>query len=166
MLPRPPFSAKQKKVILVKATTASCCIGAIDLLLFAGVNDLTLLALAGIVIASVGLALIGWPASDGLPAPVRDGRQGGAPGRGLDGNASPAPIAAGRPLALRAVARLMPPAAGRRWLAEADSLLFEVAAGRRGQAIRSYLLSAPRLVVTMWAGELSGRARLRFRWPR
>jgi len=67
---------------------------------------------------------------------------------------------------LRAVARLMPPAAGRRWLAEADSLLFEVAAGRRGKTVRSYLLSATRLVVLMWAGELSRRARLRFRRPR
>jgi hypothetical protein len=164
MLPHPPFSAKQKKVILVTLATASCGIGAITLLI-AGANDLTLLALVGIVISNVGCARIGWPASGGLPVPVRDGRQGGVPGRGLDGDAGPALTPAGRRLALRAVARLMPPAAGRRWLAEANSLLFEVAAGRRGKAARSYLLSAPRLVVLMWAGELSRRA-LGFRRPR
>ena len=67
---------------------------------------------------------------------------------------------------LRAVARLMPPAAGRRWLAEADSLLFEVPAGRRGKVVRSYLLSAPRLVLMMWAAELSRRPRPRSRHPR
>ncbi|HEY6312708.1 MAG TPA: hypothetical protein VIY52_18165 [Streptosporangiaceae bacterium] len=46
----------------------------------------------------------------------------------------------------------MPPAQGRRWLAEADSLLFEVAPSRRAKAVRSYLLSAPRLLAMMWAG--------------
>jgi hypothetical protein len=71
MLPRPPFSAKQKKVIFVTAGTASCCFAALALLLGAGVNDLTLLALAGIVIGNVGFAYIGWPASDRLPVPVR-----------------------------------------------------------------------------------------------
>lgn len=60
---------------------------------------------------------------------------------------------------LRVVARLMPPAAGRRWLAEADSSLFEAAAGRRGKVARSYLLSAPRLMLMMWAAELSRRSR-------
>ena len=164
MLLRPPSSAKQKKVRIVAIATASCSAGAIALL-GAGVNDLTVLALAGIVIGNAGFASIGWPAGDGLPAGVRHGRDGAAGGRGLEGEAGPAP-AAGRPLVLRAVARLMPPAAGRRWLAEAGSLLFEVAAGRRGKAVRSYLLSAPRLVVLMWAGELSRRARLRFRRPR
>ena len=64
---------------------------------------------------------------------------------------------------LGAVARLMPPAAGRRWLAEADSLLFELASGQRRQAVRSYLRSAPALIVAMWAGQLSRRARSRRR---
>jgi hypothetical protein len=49
------------------------------------------------------------------------------------------------------VSRLMPGPAGRRWLAEAESLLSEIAPDRRGSAIRSYLLSAPRLAVMMWA---------------
>jgi hypothetical protein len=53
----------------------------------------------------------------------------------------------------------MPPAAGRRWLAEAESLLFEIAVGQRGKAVRSYLFSAPRLLVMTWAGWLSRRAR-------
>ena len=51
------------------------------------------------------------------------------------------------------------PVAGRRWLAEAESLLAEVAAARRGAANRSYLLSAPRLPVMMWAREFLRRAR-------
>ena len=46
---------------------------------------------------------------------------------------------------LAMVSRLMPGSAGRRWLAEAESLLSEVTAARRGAAVRSYLLSAPRL---------------------
>ena len=155
MPPGPPFSAKQKKVVLVTSAMASCGVAAIALLA-AGLNDLTLLALAGVVIGNAGFAYIGWPASGGPAAGVRHGR---------DGEAGRAP-AASLPLVLRAVARLMPPMAGRRWLAEAGSLLFEVAAGRRGRVVRSYLLSAPRLVVLMWAGELSRRARLRFRRPR
>ena len=57
------------------------------------------------------------------------------------------------------VSRMMPGAAGRRWLAEAESLLSEIAAARRGAAIRSYLLSAPRLVLMMWAQEVLRRAR-------
>jgi hypothetical protein len=67
--------------------------------------------------------------------------------------------------ALRAVSRLMPRDAGRRWLAEAESLLFEAPAARRRTVVRSYLRSAPRLVVMMWAAELSRRAWLRFRRP-
>jgi len=63
------------------------------------------------------------------------------------------------------VSRLMPRPAGCRWLAEAESLLPEIAAARRGAAIRSYLLSAPRLVVMMWAREALRRARLGPRHP-
>jgi hypothetical protein len=48
-----------------------------------------------------------------------------------------------------------------RRLAEADSLLFEVAPSRRAKAVRSYLLSAPRLLAMMWASELSRRTRRR-----
>ena len=55
---------------------------------------------------------------------------------------------------LAVVSRLMPRSAGRRWLAEAVSTLAEVPAARRGAAVRSYLLSAPRLAVMMWAREV------------
>jgi hypothetical protein len=64
------------------------------------------------------------------------------------------------------VSRLMPGPAGRRWLAEAESLLSEIAAARRGAAIRSYLLSAPRLVLTMWVQAAVRRARPGPRRPR
>lgn len=66
---------------------------------------------------------------------------------------------------LAMVSRLMPRPAGRRWLAEAESLLSDIAPGRRGTAIRSYLLSAPGLVVMMWAHQVQRRARLGPRRP-
>ena len=55
---------------------------------------------------------------------------------------------------LGVVSRLMPRSAGRRWLAEAASLLAEVPAARRDAAVSSYLRSAPRLAVMMWAREV------------
>ena len=58
------------------------------------------------------------------------------------------------------VSRMMPGSAGRRWLAEAESLLSEIAVARRGAAARSYLRSAPRLTVMMWAREVLRLARL------
>jgi hypothetical protein len=60
---------------------------------------------------------------------------------------------------LDAVSRLMPRPAGSRWLAEAESLLAEIAPARRGAAVRSYLLSAPRLAVMMWTRQVLRRAR-------
>jgi len=56
------------------------------------------------------------------------------------------------------VSRLMPRSAGRRWLAEAESVLAETTAARRGAVVRSYLLSAPWLVVMMWARQILRRA--------
>jgi len=56
------------------------------------------------------------------------------------------------------VSRLMLASAGRRWLAEAESLLAEITAARRGAAVRSYLLSAPRLAAMMWARQALRRA--------
>jgi hypothetical protein len=100
-----------------------------------------------------------------------DGRQGGwrGKGSGLSGlgrdDDGPAGEAVHRWRALAVVSRLMPASAGRRWLAEAESLLAEAAAARRGAAVRSYLLSAPRLAVTMWAREVLRRARLGPRRP-
>ena len=74
---------------------------------------------------------------------------------------------AGRPLVLRKggrpgrtlslVSRLMPASGGRRWLAEAESVLAEVADADRGAAVRSYLRSAPRVAVMMWAREILRR---------
>jgi len=64
-----------------------------------------------------------------------------------------------RPRALAVAARLMPASAGRRWLAEAESVLAEITPARRGAAVRSYLRSAPRLAVSMWAREVLRRGR-------
>jgi hypothetical protein len=106
-----------------------------------------------IVIAVAGLA--------GRPG----GRGSGLRARGRDGGDGPAGAATYPWRMLVMVSRLMPRSAGCRWLAEADSLLSEMAAARRGAAIRSYLLSAPRLVVMMWAREVLRRARLGPRHP-
>jgi hypothetical protein len=80
-------------------------------------------------------------------------------GRGRDDDDGPAVAAAHRWRMLVMVSRLMPGPAGRRWLAEAESLLSEVTPVRRGAAVRSYLLSAPRLAVMMWAREAQRRTR-------
>ena len=87
------------------------------------------------------------------------GRGGGLSGRGRDDDDGPAGPAAHRRHMLVMVSRLMPGPAGLRWLAEAESLLSEITAARRGAAVRSYLLSAPRLAVMMWAREARRRAR-------
>jgi hypothetical protein len=88
--------------------------------------------------------------------PYRRGGGGGSrPGVGgvgglIRGDAGPD----GQRRTLLAVSRMMPGLAGHRWLAEAESLLSEIAAARRGAAVRSYLLSAPRLMAMLWAREL------------
>jgi hypothetical protein len=92
------------------------------------------------------------------------GRDGGLAGRGRNDDGT-AGGAAHRWRTLAVVSRLMPASAGRRWLAEAESLLAEVTAARRGAAVRSYLLSAPRLAVMMWTREILRRARLGPRRP-
>ncbi len=78
---------------------------------------------------------------------------------GRDDDDGPAGPAVHQRHTLRMVSLLMPGPAGRRWLAEAESLLAEVTAARRGAAVRSYLLSAPRLAVMMWTREVLRRAR-------
>ena len=88
------------------------------------------------------------------------GRGSGLSARGRDDDGGPAGAAAHRWRTLVMMSRLMPRSAGQRWLTEAESLLSEITAARRGAAIRSYLLSAPRLVVMMWAREAQRRARL------
>jgi hypothetical protein len=82
----------------------------------------------------------------------------GLGGHGRDDGDGPAGEAAHRWQALAVVSRLMPRSAGRRWLAEAESLLAEVTDARRGAAVRSYLLSAPRLAAMMWAHVVLRRA--------
>jgi len=85
-------------------------------------------------------------------------RGGSLSGRGRDDDDGPSGEAAHRWHTLAVVSRLMPRSAGRRWLAEAESVLAETTAARRGAAVRSYLLSAPRLVVMMWARQILRRA--------
>jgi hypothetical protein len=92
-------------------------------------------------------------------------RGSGLAGRGRDDDDGPGDPAVHRWRMLAMVSRLMPRPAGRRWLAEAESLLSEITAVRRGAAIRSYLLSAPWLVVMMWAREVRRRARPGLRRP-
>ena len=82
----------------------------------------------------------------------------GLSGRGRDDD-GPAGEAVHRWRTRAVASRLMPASAGRRWLAEAESLLAEVTAARRGAAVRSYLLSAPRLAVMMWARQVLRRLR-------
>jgi hypothetical protein len=83
----------------------------------------------------------------------RRGRRSGSgfSGRGRDDDDGPGGATAHRWRMLVMASRLMPRSAGCRWLAEAESLLSEITAARRGTAIRSYLLSAPRLAVVVWA---------------
>jgi hypothetical protein len=106
---------------------------------------------------SVGAAVAEVKA-DGRGRGVR-GKGGGQSGRGRDDGDGPAGEAVRGWHALAVVSRLMPRTAGRRWLAEAQSLLAEVTAARRGAAVRSYLLSAPRLAAMMWARQVLRRAR-------
>jgi hypothetical protein len=114
---------------------------------------------------AAGLAVITAVAVAGRAGrPGGRGRGSGLRGRGRDDD-GPAGAAVHRWRMLVTVSRLMPRSAGCRWLAEAGSLLSEIAAARRGAAIRSYLLSAPRLVVMMWAREVLRRARLGPRHP-
>ena len=93
------------------------------------------------------------------------GKGSGLSGRGRDDGDGPAGEAVHRWRTLAVVSRLMPRPAGRRWLAEAESLLAEATVARRGAAVRSYLLSAPRLAVMMWAREVQRRARPGLRRP-
>ena len=90
----------------------------------------------------------------------RGGSGSGLSGHGRDDHGRPVGAVVHRWRMLVTLSRLMPRSAGQRWLTEAESLLSEITAARRGAAIRSYLLSAPRLVVMMWAREVQRRARL------
>ena len=107
-------------------------------------------------------AAVAVAASGDLPRGRRRGSHGrgsGLSGRGRDDDDGPAGPTAHRWRMLVMVSRLMPGPAGRRWLSEAESLLSEITAARRGAAVHSYLLSAPRLAVMMWAREAQRRAR-------
>jgi len=118
-------------------------------------------AVGTVAVTAVGVS-IDMPAGRGWGNP----RKGlGLGGRVRDDDDGHAGAAAHRWRMLAVVSRLMPRSAGRRWLAEAESLLAEIAPARRGAAIRSYLLSAPRLAVMMWAREVLRRVRLGPRRP-
>ena len=64
------------------------------------------------------------------------------------------------------VSRMMPGPAGRRWLTEAESVLWEINAAQRFAAVRSYLLSGPRVAAVMWAYAGLRRVRPGPRHPR
>jgi hypothetical protein len=68
-------------------------------------------------------------------------------------------LAAHRRHGLVMVSRMMPGPAGRRWLAETESVLWEITAARRGAAVRSYLVSGPRVATVMWAHACLRRVR-------
>jgi len=87
----------------------------------------------------------------------------GGPGR--DDATGPAAETVYRQRTLAVLARLMPAAAGRRWLAEAQSVLAEVPPAQHGAAVRSYLRSAPRLAVMLWARQALRRLRFGPRRP-
>jgi hypothetical protein len=161
-LPEHPVRARQRKTGLILGALTSLSVALVALLTSPPVHVSAFLALACVVILNAAVVYVGWPAADGFllrERRKRGGRGSGPAGRGLAGDAGHAPTAAGRPPVLRAVSRLMPTAARRRWLAEAESVLFETASGQRAKVLRSYLRSAPRLVMLMWAGELSRRVR-------
>jgi hypothetical protein len=176
MFPEAPVDARRKKVGLLFGAGSSCTVAALALLTGPSPHIGAFVALGCVVIGNAGVIYVGWPRTDGFLVQVRSGRKSRAVRHGRTGGAGIAPgAAAGRGAvprvgvglrrALRALAGarslllvaalLMPSEAGRRWLAEAESLLFELAPGRRGRALRSYLWSAPRLVVLMWASKLS-----------
>jgi hypothetical protein len=108
---------------------------------------------------------IDMPGGRGRRSSLRRGRGSGLTAHGRDDTDGLAGVAAHRWHTLVMASRLMPRSAGRRWLAEAESLLSEIPAFQRGAAIRSYLLSAPRLVMMMWVREIQRRARLGPRRP-
>jgi hypothetical protein len=121
------------------------------------------------VLAGVIMALAVVSAAAGIPRRLAGrrlvlrkgsghGRDSGLGGRGRDDDGPAGEVVRGWHT-LAVVSRLMPASAGRRWLAEAESLLAEVTAAQRGAAVRSYLLSAPRLIVMMWARQILRRAR-------
>jgi hypothetical protein len=165
MLPERPVNARPRKVALVSGAIVSCGSGSIALLFgHTSPNAVLFLVLACIFAANAGIVFYAWPTTDGFLVQDRGSRKrrnGGPSGLTLDAAAgqTPRPPAPGRHPALRAAARLMPTTAGRRWLAEAESLLFEMPAAQRRKALRSYLLSAPRLLALLWTRELSRRAR-------
>jgi hypothetical protein len=167
-----PVKARQKKIGLVFGALTSFGFGAYVVLTSPPLHVSAFLALACVAIGNAAVVYVAWPAADGFLlrergkgggrgiGPAGRGPAGRRPaGAGLAGDAGQASPTAGRQPVLRAVSRLMPAAAGRRWLAEVESVLFETASGQRRKAVRSYLRSAPRLVVLMWASKLSRRAR-------
>jgi hypothetical protein len=161
-LPEFPLRSRQKKVGLIFGVLTSFGFATWVVLTSPPLHVSVFLALACVAIGNAAVVYVAWPGANGFLLRERrkgGGRGSGPTGRGLAGDAGPAPAAAGRQPVLRAVSRLMPTAAGRRWLAEVQSVLFETATRQRGKAVRSYLRTAPRVILATWAGELSRRAR-------
>jgi hypothetical protein len=161
-LPEFPVGARRKEIGLIFGALTSFGFGAWVVLTGPPLHLQAFVALACVAIGNTAVVYVSWPTTDGFLVRAgrkHGGRGSGPAGRGLAGDAGHAPTAAGRPPVLRAVSWLMPTEAGHRWLAEVESVLFDTASGQRAKALRSYLRSAPRLVVLMWAGELSRRVR-------
>ena len=120
-----------------------------------------------IAFTTISMRQVGRPyrrrSADGDSRRRRRGRDGGLGGRARDGAQMAGPTAH-QSRSLFMASRLMPGPAGDRWLAEAESLLSEIATARRGAAVRSYLRTAPRLVILLWARQAL-RAAARSRRP-
>jgi hypothetical protein len=121
-----------------------------------------------VVVTTFSMRQIGPPyrrRRDGGSRPGRRGRDGAVGAVSGRGDAGPDGPPTYQWHALLLASRMMPTPSGQRWLAEAESLLSEIAVARRGAAARSYLRSAPRLMVMMWAHEVLRLARLGPRRP-
>ena len=151
-----------------KLARAAMWASVIATLALSSVSPMWTFVAGGCTLALTVLTLIAnLAAADALPGGRQWGRQrkGGLSGHGRDDDDGPGGETAHRWPALAVVSRLMPRSAGRRWLAEAESLLAELTSAQRVAAVRSYLLSAPQLVVTMWAWQVLRRARPGARRP-
>jgi len=141
----PRYDARKKRARVAMFITAGAIVvsSALDGTRFSGWRWVTwVLGLTLIIV----FCAISMNASGGLRGSLGCGR-GRAVGDRSDG------LVAHRWHGLVMVSRIMPGPAGRRWLAEADSMLWEIAAAQRAAAVRSYLVSGPRLAAVMWAYE-------------
>jgi hypothetical protein len=143
-------------VFAVFAAAVVAVVTAVDgLVTGAGTATVAVFAVFAVAVA----ASLAYRTERGGAARKMGGRPGhGVPTRGGDGRGRDrgAGVVC---LAVRVVARLMPPAAGRRWKAEVASFLAECDLGRQRAAAWSWVRGAPWLIVVMWAQAPARRAR-------